>query len=77
MKIEFLPAARDEFLSAVSYYDSSEKGSGINFSTKFGALYQGLLNILAPGNRFLWEPGAVSPKGSPKELFIRRDQIRS
>jgi plasmid stabilization system protein ParE len=31
MKIEFLPAARDEFLSAVSYYDSSEEGLGDHF----------------------------------------------
>lgn len=28
MQIEFLAAAREEFLSAVSYYDSEEEGLG-------------------------------------------------
>lgn len=31
MKIEFLAAAREEFLSAVSYYDSEEEGLGDEF----------------------------------------------
>ena len=31
MKIEFLPAARDEFIDAVSYYDSSEESLGDQF----------------------------------------------
>jgi hypothetical protein len=31
MNIGFLPAARDEFLSAVTYYDSREEGLGDEF----------------------------------------------
>jgi hypothetical protein len=53
MKIEFLRSARDEFLSAVSYYDSSQQGLGDQFFEEVWSTFQGLLNILAPGNRSL------------------------
>jgi len=43
MKIEFLPAARDEFLSAVSYYDSSEEGLGDQF---FGEVWSTISRIV-------------------------------
>ena len=51
MKVEFLAAAREEFLSAVSYYDSKEEGLGDEF---YDEVWRTISRVVS--HPFAWQP---------------------
>ncbi|MFY9610098.1 MAG: type II toxin-antitoxin system RelE/ParE family toxin [Blastocatellia bacterium] len=51
MKIEFLAAAREEFLNAVSYYDLKKQGPGDEF---YDEVWRTISRIVS--HPFAWQP---------------------
>ena len=76
MQIEFLAAAREEFLNAVSYYDSEKQGLGDEFYDEVWRTNFRIVSHPLRGRQSHQEPDAVLPRGFLTARYIRRGQIQ-